>query len=131
MANIIDKLIERYDNKVVNILGSEYTIKFNSHKDDDQLNDCAAYCSYHENIIVLDRESKNYIGKSDLYIINCIKRGLRHELIHTFLDESGLFCNANAFKGPWPVNEEMVDWFALQMPKIFKVFQELDLLDNE
>ena len=130
MANTIDKLIERYNGTVVNILGNNYVIIFRSHNDDDELKECAAYCSYHEHIIVLDRESRTYNGKSDLYVINCVKRALRHELIHTFLDESGLFCNANAFKGPWPVNEEMVDWFALQMPKIFKVFQELDLLDN-
>ena len=130
MANTIDKLIERYNGTVVNILGNNYVIIFRSHNDDDELKECATYCSYHERIIVLDHESKTYNGKSDLYITNCVKRALRHELIHTFLDESGLFCNANAFKGPWPVNEEMVDWFALQMPKIFKVFQELDLLDN-
>lgn len=29
---------------------------------------------------------------------------------------------------PRAINEEMVDWFAIQSPKIFKAFTELELL---
>ena len=53
---------------------------------------------------------------------------LRHEIIHAFLNESGLGANALAFDGAWPMNEEMVDWFALMLPKVYKVFREMDLI---
>jgi hypothetical protein len=55
------------------------------------------------------------------------KEVLRHEIIHAFLYESGL----DACAGPaesWASNEEMVDWFAIQSPKIFRVFQEQGLM---
>ena len=43
---------------------------------------------------------------------------IRHELIHAFLFESGLDAAS------WAMNEEMVDWFALQAPKLMKAFEE-------
>ena len=52
---------------------------------------------------------------------------LRHEVLHAFLFESGLSETAG-FSGCWATNEEMVDWFAIQSPKIFEVFSELDLI---
>ena len=48
--------------------------------------------------------------------------------MHAFLNESGLQSAANACDGSWARNEEMVDWFAIQSPKIYKVFAELDIL---
>ena len=56
------------------------------------------------------------------------KRNLRHEIIHAFFNESGLSDNSFEFTGAWAKNEEMVDWLAIQSPKIFRVFQELDIL---
>ncbi len=44
----------------------------------------------------------------------------RHEIIHAFMSESGM--------EEWSQNEQLVNWFAIQSPKIFKVFQELDIL---
>ena len=41
--------------------------------------------------------------------------------------ESGLDSNSNSADS-WATNEEMVDWFAIQSPKIFKVFNELKLM---
>lgn len=55
------------------------------------------------------------------------KRVLRHEIIHAFFNESGLSDDSNNVTA-WAKNEEMVDWFAIQSPKVFKVFQELDIL---
>lgn len=42
---------------------------------------------------------------------------MRHEVIHAFFNESDLSDYSN--------NEELVDWLAMQFPKMFKVFQEL------
>ena len=57
-----------------------------------------------------------------------MKETLRHEIIHAFLNESGLRYDAKESFGPWTQNEEMIDWFAIQSPKIFKVYEELKLL---
>ena len=55
------------------------------------------------------------------------KKTLRHELIHAFLYESGLFNNSN---GNWAKNEEVVDWIAIQFEKILGVFIELQCIDS-
>lgn len=52
---------------------------------------------------------------------------MRHEVIHAFLFESGLAENSN-ISDAWAVNEEMVDWLAIQAPKIFKAFQKLNII---
>lgn len=50
------------------------------------------------------------------------------ESADAFLFESGLSSNTHGIYGAWAENEEMVDWIAIQSPKIFKVFQELEIL---
>lgn len=42
---------------------------------------------------------------------------IRHEIVHAFLHESGLDSNTN-----WARNEEIVDWIAIQFPKLEKTF---------
>ena len=44
--------------------------------------------------------------------------------------ESGLFNNTYNVDTGWAMNEEMVDWFAIQSPKIFKVYSEMGLLEG-
>lgn len=55
------------------------------------------------------------------------KKTLRHELVHAFLYESGLFNNTNS---DWAKNEEVVDWIAIQFEKMLKVFIELQCIDS-
>lgn len=54
-----------------------------------------------------------------------MKKTLRHEIVHAFLYESGLSGNSriSAVEG-WARNEEMVDWIALQGPKIIQAWEE-------
>lgn len=52
---------------------------------------------------------------------------MRHEVVHAFLYESGLFGDSTGSEA-WATNEEMVDWIAIQFPKMYKVFAELDIL---
>jgi hypothetical protein len=56
------------------------------------------------------------------------KETIRHELIHAFLNESGLRWNSFAPEKAWAKNEEMVDWFAIQMPRLIKAFKDADAL---
>lgn len=49
---------------------------------------------------------------------------MRHEVIHAFQNESGLLECAN-----WDT-EQMVDYFAYQIPKMNKVFEKLGVLND-
>jgi hypothetical protein len=53
---------------------------------------------------------------------------IRHELIHAFLNESGLRYNSFAPETAWAKNEEMVDWIAIQFPKLMKAFRDADAI---
>lgn len=55
-----------------------------------------------------------------------IDKVLRHEIIHAFLFESGL--QENYHNEKWGHDEIMIDWFAIQFPKIQKAFYEADCL---
>lgn len=118
--------------KKVNILGTEYTIDFRKISEDKTLkdNNWAGYCCDDEPLIVIvDTEDKeyflNYTDKEKKLYSSSI---LRHEITHAFLNESGLQACANPCAKSWARNEEMVDWFAIQSPKIYKVFKELNIL---
>ena len=52
------------------------------------------------------------------------KKVLRHEIIHAFLYESGLWNNSGDVEA-WAQSEEMTDWFSIQFPKILRAFQEV------
>jgi len=111
----------------VNILGTEYSIFFQNEKDDELLDgkgrdECTDY-SAHE-IIVCNKKDDCELRDYE----NWKKIVLRHELMHAFLFESGLDSSSLNSYGSWAVNEEMVDWFAIQSPKIYKVFAELGIL---
>lgn len=53
---------------------------------------------------------------------------LRHEIVHAFYTQSGLEECSLQYSGGWAHNEEMVDWIALQGPKIYKAWQEAGAL---
>lgn len=106
----------------VNVLGTEYKIITGvDAKSDPMLATNSGYCDYTtKTIIVADYQSllDNPIMGFD-NPDNYVRATIRHELIHAFLQESGLMASS------WADNEEMVDWFALQFPKINKVFETL------
>ena len=117
--------------KTVNILGTEYTIETHKISEDNVLKDnhyCGYCCDDEPLIVIADTDDKEYFEdytekEKQLYI----SKTLRHEITHAFFFESGLSENTG-YSACWATNEEMVDWFAIQSPKIFKVFQELDIL---
>ena len=48
---------------------------------------------------------------------------LRHEIVHAFLIESGMF------QASWGGNEDIVDWIALQIPKMVDAMKSVGCLD--
>lgn len=113
----------------IDILGTEYTIEYHNIKEDSKLEENEAYTDLYRKLIVMGNIEQREIFKDDCESkINKLKNKiLRHEIIHAFLYESGLCENSNRSYA-WAENEEMVDWFAIQGPKIFKIFKELDIL---
>lgn len=108
----------------VNILGTEYAIYNRDEKDNPllEMRDGYTDCSTHE-IVLCNKRDDCELQDYESYK----KAVLRHEIIHAFLYESGLDASSSV-AGAWAVNEEMCDWFAIQSPKIFKAFSELNIL---
>lgn len=110
----------------INVLGTEYTIEFKEENEDKMFSEANGYCDYTgKRIVVLANPRKD--DDMDNWQFEK-KRILRHEITHVFLCESGLIGNTYCVDNGWAKNEEMVDWFAIQSPKMFKVFQQLDIL---
>lgn len=111
----------------VNILGTEWEIKFGSEKEYPGLLGNDGYAdSTTKEIVVDDMESAKSDPGSKGNLEEYKKSCVRHEIIHAFMEESGL--SANFEHKSIGIEETTVDWFAIQSPKIFKVFAELDLL---
>lgn len=120
------------DKTTVNILGTEYAIEkvaFDKEPAFSRRN-IDGYCDGQlKKIVHCDMTTHpNMEYEPEEFCRACEKSTLRHEIVHAFLNESGLMESSAQYTGGWSQNEEMVDWFALQSPKIFKVFQELKIL---
>ena len=106
----------------VHVLGENYTLNFIPEEEDEWLKDCDGYCDETVKTLVVKQYKRGEpLDKKALDIQE--KKNFRHEIIHAFLCESGLAENST-----WAQEEEMVDWFAKQFPKLLTAFQEVDAL---
>lgn len=111
----------------ISILGTEYTIIKKKYDEDEAFvkRSIDGYCDgWLQHIVHCDMTThpdwKQELPKTILIVE---RQTLRHEIIHAFLNESGLQESAGIPQYSWARNEEMVDWFALQFPKIHKAFE--------
>lgn len=108
----------------INVLGTEYTLKVCSEDEEPRLSGCDGLCDETVKELLVESYSKDQgdpTCKANLSIqTNKVKR---HEIIHAFLFESGLAENSE-----WAQNEEIVDFFAIQSPKLFEAFKTADAL---
>lgn len=109
----------------INILGTEYKVLFRDEKNKPKLKKADGYIDTSVKEIVVGIFEKDEMSIEDLASYQ--KKVLRHEIIHAFLYESGLWNNSGTAEA-WGVSEEITDWFALQSPKIFALFKELDIM---
>lgn len=108
----------------IDILGAEYKILFQTESENPKLKDANGLCEMYSKEIII--EDPNTYKNNPMVVSNrqdLVKKVMRHEIIHAFLGESGLRNNSS-----WAYDEEMVDWIAIQFPKILKVFEELKIL---
>lgn len=111
--------------KTIKILGTDYQILFKKVESDQKLEKADGYIDHTTKKIVVAIFEKDEMSVENLESYQ--KKVLRHEIIHGFLYESGLWNNSGNVTA-WGQSEEITDWFAIQSPKIFKVFKELDLI---
>nr|WP_317283198.1 hypothetical protein [uncultured Sellimonas sp.] len=109
----------------VNILGTEYKVFFREEKDDPKLKNADGYIDHSIKEIVVCIFEKDDMSIEDLKSYS--KKVLRHEIIHGFLYESGLWNNSGNNEA-WGQSEEITDWIAIQFPKMLKAFQEVGCL---
>ena len=116
----------------VNILGTIYDIVIKKYDEEDcfEKDGINGYCySLKHQIVLCDMSTyKGWENEPEDVIIEQQKETLRHEIVHAFLNESGLKNNCNSYDNSWARNEEMVDWIALQGEKIYKAWSEVGAL---
>lgn len=116
----------------IDILGTEYRIETHKVSEDSYMEEkgLAGYCEEENKLIVVAdmSEEKYFVGMDEKAQETYRKKTLRHEIVHAFLNESGLSDSSNRFDGAWAKNEEMVDWLAIQAPKIFSTFKKMNIL---
>lgn len=116
----------------IDILGTEYRIEIHKVSEDSYMEEkgLAGYCEEENKLIVVAdmSEEKYFVGMDEKAQEIYRKKTLRHEIMHAFLNESGLSDSSNRFDGAWAKNEEMVDWLAIQAPKIFSTFNKMNIL---
>ena len=112
----------------VNVLGTTYKIILKAYKDDGafEKKSIDGYCNgFTKEIIVCDLNTKeDWKTETKETIDICQRQILRHEIVHAFLDESGLQASAHNNGCSWAYNEEMVDWIALQGVKIYNAWKQ-------
>ena len=116
--------MKKNNKNIITILGTPYELIVCSQDDinidnprqkpsDNALN-CWGLCE--------TEKKKIYIDSELLSSQMSFNRVLRHEILHAFAIESGL--NNESL---WAQNEECIDYYAYQMPKMIEVFNELGI----
>lgn len=112
----------------VSVLGTTYRVKLveDLGKDGNLGGFCDADLHY---IKLLDLSKVEGWSKESIAKIKAREKEIfRHEIVHAFFDESGLKFNTTNLDQHWADNEEMVDWFAIQGPKIMRAWREAGCL---
>lgn len=116
----------------IDILGTEYDLSMYAYTEKSIFKDKSidGYCdSIRKEIVICDMKTHPVFENEPVGYCNEIeKQTMRHEIVHAFFNESGLQECGLQYSGSWAKNEEMVDWIALQAPKLLKAFKEADAL---
>lgn len=112
----------REDPFTTNILGTEYTVYIESADSDPRYEEMSGWTDWTVKEIHVGIPKRESDTVKDLSKFR--NTTIRHEIIHAYLQESGLDCNSLPCD-TWATNEEMVDWFAIMLPKINRTCEEI------
>ena len=104
----------------LSILGTEYDFEAVHRTDDVQLVDSDGIADFNAKTI---RVAIDFL-ENDPGITRALyaykSKVKRHEIAHTFLYESGM--------QEWADDEKLVEWIAIQFPKMLEAFKEVDAI---
>lgn len=106
--------------KKIDVLGTEYEIIVQTSADNPKLEDANGLCEFWSKQLIIDIAKPERTTYDNLEAFN--KKVLRHEIVHAFLGESGL--------KEYMSDETLVDWIAVQFPKMLKVFESLKITED-
>ena len=117
---------------IIHVLGTEYEV-FKKKYDEDPYFEKASvdgFCdSVERKIVYCDMTAyRGWESESPERAAIAEKGTLRHEIVHAFFNESGLQESSLVFEEGWARNEELIDWIAIQGPKIYKAWEEAGAL---
>ncbi len=106
----------------INVLGQKYTIKEMSDEEYPKLKTLEAnglFEGYSKELII--DKALNDPSPSNYENLELFKnKVVRHEIIHAFFHEAGL--------QEYVSNEFLVDWLAYQVPKMAKIFDDINVM---
>ncbi len=114
----------------VSILGTRYRIEVKEFTPQSIFSkqNCYGLCNNYTKIIFLcdltTHPDYDYYDHASKLII--AKKIARHEILHAYFYEAGM--TYDTCPAPWHTNEECVEWFAINSPKIFRTFNRLHLI---
>ena len=106
----------------VNILGTDYEIRKVGVKEYPKLSTMNAngLAELYSKELIINAEMNSKSGEEFANFKGFENKVIRHEIIHAFFHESGLV--------DYTADEDLVNWIALEFPKILKAFQKADCL---
>ena len=113
--------------KLLNILGTVYTLYEDVTKEEDQyLESLAGYTDRSSKKIVIQKPGDDWqLENRDEFV----KNTKRHEIIHAYLFESGIDeCSFWGKDKDDSHSEQIVEWIAIQFPKLYITFKEAEAL---
>ena len=107
----------------INILGTEYKLKTLSEEEYPKLKVISAYgcCEQYSKELIINSRLDIKEDKDVELIHKAKEKVIRHEIVHAFIHESGL--------SEYFHDETIIEWMAIQIPKMVKVMKEVGVLD--
>lgn len=107
--------------KKFSILGQDYeVIVLDDLSEDAPVEGAISYIDIYKKKIFFSTFIQEYNSHESF-----LKRVITHEILHAFMFESGLDMQTIDASTPWALNEEIIDWFAIQLPKINLVVRSI------
>ena len=103
--------------KYINILGTQYEVIKQTEKENPKLKDANGLCEPYTRQIIYEEQEAGIDVFDNIEAFN--RKTLRHEVVHAFFAESGLT--------EYMEDEVLVEWIAVQFPKISRVMKELGI----
>ena len=117
------------DNAIISVLGVEYKVKIATDANDNDFkayDNLQGYSDPSIHTIAVRTADNRRKGQLDRGYLTCndttieVKDTIRHEIIHAFMNESGL----DAASTPWAHDESLINWLEIMIPRIEQAYKQ-------